>query len=674
MCYTDEDDELWTTDPHEYIRLKFDVFEDYVSPVTAAQTLLHTCCKKRKDMLQKSIGFAIQVLSNPESDPRMKDGALHMVGSVADILLKKDMYKNQMENMLVAYVFPQFQSPHGYLRARACWVLHYFEDISFTNDANLYQALSYLQTALLSDKELPVKVEAAISLQIMISSQEKAQQIIEPNITQVALEMLKVIRETESEDLTNVMQKIVCIFCEQLTPIAVQMTEHLAHTFSHVINSGEDEDSEDKALTAMGILNTIDSILIMMEEQKEIMAKLEPIVIQLIVSIFNQEIMELYEEAFTLITTITTHTISNDLWKIFEMMYQIFNKDGFDYFTDMMPSLHNFITVDPEAFISNQNHILAIYEMCKSIMNSEAGEEAECHATKLLEVIILQFKGKIDNCIPSFVELALTRLTKEVKSDDLRTMCLQVVIASLFYNCDLLFQILNKMQPPNSNQSLVNHFISQWIQDTHCFLGLHDRKMCVLGLCTLMALNVNQRPSVLNEIATQIVPSVLLLFDGLKEAYKSKAENENESDSDSDDAYDDEEDGDDVEDLDDDEDHVKGNEEYRRLVTNINKNCPFPVTSASIMDDDQEESDVDSDSDDEEDGFEMTALESYKTSIDLDDTPDDEYILFKELLERIQQSDPNWYNILISPLNAQQHKSVQEIYTLALQRKAAAGM
>ena len=52
---------------------------------------------------------------------------------------------------------------------------------------------------------------------------------------------------------------------------------------------------------------------------------------------------------------------------------------------------------------------------------------------------------------------------------------------------------------------------------------------------------------------------LILLFDGLKEAYKSKAENEYESDSDSDACTDDdEEDGDEVEDLDDDEDHVKG--------------------------------------------------------------------------------------------------------------------
>lgn len=59
-------------------------------------------------------------------------------------------------------------------------------------------------------------------------------------------------------------------------------------------------------------------------------------------------------------------------------------------------------------------------------MTGNTTEEAECSAAKLLEVIILQCKGHIDECIPSFVELALTRLTREVKTSELRTMCLQV--------------------------------------------------------------------------------------------------------------------------------------------------------------------------------------------------------------------------------------------------------
>jgi len=45
-----------------------------------------------------------------------------------------------------------------------------------------------------------------------------------------------------------------------------------------------------------------------------------------------------------------------------------------------------------------------------------------------------------------------------------------------------------------------------------------------MGLLTLMALSPN-RPIAVNEHATQIVPSMLMLFDGLNRAYTSEYNN-----------------------------------------------------------------------------------------------------------------------------------------------------
>ncbi|RWS17641.1 Importin-7-like protein [Dinothrombium tinctorium] len=670
MCYTDEDEELWTLDPHEYIRLKFDVFEDYVSPVTAAQTLLYTCCKKRKDMLPKTSEFVMQILTDSSSTPRMIDGALHMIGSVADLLLKKNLFKDHIEDILISYVFPYFQNPYGYLRARACWVLHYFAHTRFQNDANLFQALNNCQHCLLNDEELPVKVEAAICLQALVSAQEKVHKMVENNVSQIVMELLNIIRDTENEDLTNVMQKLVCLYPEPLTAIAVDMTQHLAQTFKQMIESSDDDENEDKALTAMGLLNTIDTILTMMEEQTEIMKQLEPIVVQIVEDIFKNEQMDLYEEAMTLVCTISTNSVSQELWKIFELMYHVFTKDGFDYFTDMMPALHNFVTVDPDAFLSNPNHVLAIYEMCKTVMSGEAGEDAECHAAKLMECMILQFKGQIDQCIHPFVELVLSRLTREVKTAELKTICLQVVIAAFYYNPDLLMETLDKI-PANSNQSLFSHFVKQWINDSHCFLGLHDRKMCVLGLLTLISLPPQKRVGVISEVASQIIPSILYLFEGLKLAYQAKANAENQSSSDSEEEDDNEDN--DVEALDDDEDHIAGTEYFHKIIKKVNTSSPFPVTSANIEDIEEDVSDEETDTEGEDDDeFEQTALESYTTIIDNEDSPIDEYVAFKEVLESLQANDANWYNVLTSQLSSQQQKALQNVFVLAMQRKAAA--
>jgi len=93
MCHNEEDQELWESDPVEYIRLKYDVFEEFFSPVMAAQALMHSACSTRKEVLQKTMEFVMTLLTSPTLEPHQKAGALHMVGGVADILLKKKYIK-----------------------------------------------------------------------------------------------------------------------------------------------------------------------------------------------------------------------------------------------------------------------------------------------------------------------------------------------------------------------------------------------------------------------------------------------------------------------------------------------------------------------------------------------------------------------------------------------------
>uniref|UniRef100_A0A4W4GJY7 Importin N-terminal domain-containing protein n=1 Tax=Electrophorus electricus TaxID=8005 RepID=A0A4W4GJY7_ELEEL len=576
MCYTDSDEELWQEDPYEYIRMKFDVFEDFISPTTAAQTLLFTACNKRKEVLQKTMGFCYQILTELASDPRKKDGALHMIGSLAEILLKKKIYKDQMEFMLQSHVFPLFRSELGYMRARACWVLHYFCEVKFKSDQNLQTALELTRFCLISDTEMPVKVEAAIALQVLISNQEKAKEYITPFIRPVMQALLHIVRETENDDLTNVIQKMICEYSEEVTPIAVEMTQHLAMTFNQVIQTGPDEEGgDDKAVTAMGILNTIDTLLSVVEDHKEITQQLEGICLQVIGTVLQQHVL------------------------------------------DMMPLLHNYVTVDTDTLLSDTKYLEIIYSMCKKVLTGDPGEDPECHAAKLLEVVILQCKGRgIDQVVPLFVTTALERLTREVKTSELRTMCLQVAIAALYYSPPLLLNTLENLRFPNNTEPITNHFISQWLKDIDCFLGLHDRKMCVLGLCALM--DLEQRPQSVSQVAGQLLPAAILLFNGLKRAYACRAEHENEED----------------------EDDEDGEEE-----------------------DDNAGEDGD-DEDWEEDDAEETALEGYTTSVDDEENPVDEYQIFKS-------RDPTWYQALTQCLDEEQGKQLQDIGTLADQRRAA---
>ncbi|KAM9673166.1 importin-8 isoform 2-T2 [Trichechus inunguis] len=605
MCYKDEDEELWQKDPYEYIRMKFDIFEDYASPTTAAQALLYTAAKKRKEVLPKMMAFCYQILTDPNFDPRKKDGALHVIGSLADILLKKSLFKDQMELLLQNHVFPLLLSNLGYLRARSCWVLHAFSSLKFHNELNLRNAVELAKKSLIEDKEMPVKVEAALALQSLISNQIQAKEYMKPHVRSIMQELLHIVRETENDDVTNVIQKMICEYSQEVASIAVDMTQHLAEIFGKVLQSDEYEEVEDKTVMAMGILHTIDTILTVVEDHKEVTQQLENICLQIIDLVLRKHII------------------------------------------DMMPLLHNYVTIDTNTLLSNPKHLEILFTMCRKVLSGDAGEDAECHAAKLLEVIILQCKGRgIDQCIPLFVQLVLERLTRGVKTSELRTMCLQVAIAALYYNPDLLLHTLEQIQLPHNPGPITVQFINQWMNDTDCFLGHHDRKMCVIGLSILLQLQ--NRPPAVDAVVGQIVPSILFLFLGLKQVCASRQllDRENHSKAEKADIEENEE--------------ISSDEEE----TNVTAQA---MQSNNGRGEDEEEDDDDWD----EEVLEETALEGFSTPLDLDNSVD-EYQFFTQALLTVQNRDAAWYQLLVAPLSEDQRRALQEVYTVAEHRRSVA--
>uniref|UniRef100_A0A669EY93 Importin 8 n=1 Tax=Oreochromis niloticus TaxID=8128 RepID=A0A669EY93_ORENI len=618
MCYKDEDEKLWQEDPYEYIRMKFNLYDDHALPVTAAQSLLCKAARKRKEVLPQMMEFCHHILMDPSADPCRTDGALHCIGALAELLLK------------------------------LWWC-----PLRFHDELVLRNAVELVKQDLIDDKEMPVKVEAAIALQTLVSNQEQAKLYIRPYIRQVMQELLHVVRETENDDLTNVIQKMICEYNQEVAVIAVDMTQNLAEIFTRVLQSEEYEENEDKTVMALGILSTIDTILTVMEDHKEITQQLEGICLQVIGLVLQKPIIEFYEEILSLAFGLTCQTISPQMWQLLGVLYEVFQHDCFDYFTDMMPLLHNYVTVDTDMLLSSPKHLEVIYSMCKKVLSMDSGEDAECHAAKLLEVIILQCKGRgIDQCIPLFVEAVLERLMRGVKSSELRTMCLQVAIAALYYNPALLIHTMDNMHFPHNPQPITTHFINQWMNDTEFFLGLHDRKMCIIGLSVLI--DLPSRPAVLDAVAAQIVPSILLLFLGLKHLNASRLINKPEllaragaQDEDQ-------------------------NEEIPSDEDEVNENCNT-MQQQSSMPAGQGGDDDDDDEDDywDDDGFEGTPLEEYSTPLDYDNG-EDEYQFFTSALLRVQSTDPAWYHCLTAALSDDQKKQLQEIYSISQQRRSTA--
>jgi hypothetical protein len=394
--------------------------------------------------------------------------------------------------MLATYVYQEFQSQHGFLRARACWVLKMFARIAFKNPDNLQNACNYVKHCILNDTCLPVNVEACLALHEMLTEDEveinqAVKDNILPHIQPIMIKMLNLIRDTENDDISNVIQRLIYVYEDEMSAFAVEIMQHLCETFLNLVNStienqvdivddmtrGDDIDSnDDKTITAVGILSTIDSILNVMEEKAEVLGGLELAVLPVIYAIVQNSMIDFYEELFSLVCTLTARQISERMWSVLYILHDLFQQDAADYFTELMPVMHNYVMVDTKSFLAEPKRLECCFNIIKQVLNSNVeDDEAESYAAKLLEVIILQCHHSIENFLPAIFDLLFQRLQRDCSNTEVRTMCIQCIVAALWTNTDAVLRIFDNYSI-NTNEPVLIKFLERWFTDMDSFTGI----------------------------------------------------------------------------------------------------------------------------------------------------------------------------------------------------------
>lgn len=299
LCQSDEDIELFETDPQEYLHRKLNFYEEVSAPDVAATNFLVTLTKARRKQTFLVLTFVNGVVNRYESapddqkNPREKEGALRMIGTLAPVILgKKSPIADQVEYFFVRHVFPEFRSPHGFLRARVCDTLEKFEQLDFKEVSNLQTIYRNILESM-ADPELPVRVEAALALQPLIRH-DVIRTAMQANIPQIMQQLLKLANEVDVDALANVMEDFVEVFAAELTPFAVALSEQLRDTYLRIVRelvernqSKEGDDAygdflDDKSITALGVLQTIGTLILTLESTPDVLLHLETILMPVI--------------------------------------------------------------------------------------------------------------------------------------------------------------------------------------------------------------------------------------------------------------------------------------------------------------------------------------------------------------------------------------------------------
>ncbi|KAK8023611.1 Importin-beta domain-containing protein [Apiospora rasikravindrae] len=664
LCLSAEDVEKFEDEPEEYLHRKLSFYEEVSSPDVAATNFLVTLTKVRRKQTFDLLSFINSVVSTYETAPDDKkdhigkEGALRMIGTLAPVLLgKKSPIADQIEYFLVRYVFPDFKSPMGYLRARACDTIEKFEQLNFKDQNNLIVIYRHILDCM-ADTDLPVRVTAALALQPLIRH-DAIRVSMQQSIPTIMQQLLKLANECDIDALANVMEDFVEVFATELTPFAVALSEQLRDTYMRIVQellekqNSRDDDGEygdyldDKSITALGVLQTIGTLILTLESTPDVLLHIEAVLMPVIQVTLENKLYDLYNEVFEIIDSCTfaAKSISPTMWQAFELIHNTFKSGAELYLEDMLPALDNFVQYGAGQLTQKPEYVQALYGMVNDMFSDQkvGGVDRIC-ACKLAEAMMLSLRGHIDQCVTGFISMAMTVLSShDVKVKSYKIHLMEMVINAIYYNPLLTIAVLEQ-------KGWTNKFFSLWFGNMDSFTRVHDKKLCIVAIVSLLSLPADQVPQSVCVGWPRLLQGITILFRTLPNAQKNREQALKDDFTFDAGSYDYEDEDEWAEDdtnwqVEEPEENSEGKDESTAYLEFLNEEA----AKFSRLENQYKEAD---DSEDEL-GEDSVLLESPLDKID-------PYQLFRVAFMKMQQEQPQLYSTVTQPLSAEEQAVITE--------------
>ena len=411
-------------------------------------------------------------------------------------------------------------------------MVNQFSDLDFEDSNNVAFAFTSLMESL-RDSQLPVKVTAALALRPMIRH-EAVCEAMKPHLQFIMHELLAMTNQIDVDTLSEVMDEFVEVFAQDLAPFAVQLCEQLRDTFLRIcadmgpnadgveaITDRAIDEASDKTMAAMGVLKTMGTLILSLESTPEVLNQLEIALLPVITFTLQNAIIDLFDGVFEIIDscTFSAKAISANMWGVFELIYKTFKESALDFMEEMLPSLDNYISYGKDVFSTNENVQHIIYDIIESVMKSDRlGENDRVQACKLAESLMLNCRGHVDKYIAPILNLVFYYLAPEegIQTVEFRVQALEVVMNALYYNAPVTLRLLEE-------NGWTQRFLTVWFANLDKFSRVHDKKLSIFALCSILNVPVAQLPLALQSGWPQILNGILTNFEGLPVAQASKS-------------------------------------------------------------------------------------------------------------------------------------------------------
>lgn len=361
--------------------------------------------------------------------------------------------------------------------------------------------------------------------------------------------LLELSDEIDNDAISMVMQECVENFSEQLQPFGVDLMSKLVEQFMRIaqevystqntyadgngddVDYDDDNDSSEKVMAAIGLLNTMITVLLSFENSQAILFKLEEVYYPIMEFVFANKIDDFFTEVGELIenSTFLLRLISPTMWKAFALIVSSF-EDGIAllYIEELMPALNNYLIFGKLSELGgtgSQEVSQGIYTIFNSILD---GDETQIEfndisfACQLGQNLILSLEQQSIPYIPMVMKKVLPVFKNmiedkhHVRNNSFDVNVNNVLVSSIVYDLVSSLQVLGEI-------GLAQIFFERWLKLIPVLKRVFDIKLSVLGLISI--LNNNEVLGQFDEgFIKQLISALVFLLKILPDAIKSLEE------------------------------------------------------------------------------------------------------------------------------------------------------
>ena len=505
LCISDEDLEEWEDDPRFYVKRSHNVFEDFISPVTAAAGFLVELAKVRPQWgIPLVTQYASHVFDEFDADPsdmeraRAKTGALLSLAAVAPKIITLNEYKADLEALMLNTILNDLSSPYNFLRLRAAYTAGKYWDMEFSSPEVHQNILTRVFSAT-EDEDLAVRITAGLALQKLIQRSDCDEYVV-PLLDEILRTMLSLMGEIDSDQLVSALETIILRFGAAVVPLAVPIAESLAVLLERSLaeeKAAQDEEDleaifggDAPGLASLNCMRALASLITTLRYYDELYPQLEEVLRDTLVRLTSPEGIDLLEEVMDLVSIFVTYSERPSVFA-FEMLGRFIQAHfqwAFDYTRELLPPLCNIAMKAPEALVGIEDgiYISRLMEMYEKLLLADVAEYDSQYGCRIAWVLLLTCEGLIDDCVPEFIRIALTKLSIAT-TNALRVQCIEVVLYCIYYNPLATISIL-------AQTDTLGDFFATWDALMDKFSRFDDKKVIILALTKLLAVPLEEYP------------------------------------------------------------------------------------------------------------------------------------------------------------------------------------